>query len=81
MIAKSGVFGQGELSCVSLFLKPNLFSVFLWEIRGCYKLSHAVIDFSKHTADINRETLASLGYKKKSLRGLQVRADRTGRQR
>uniref|UniRef100_A0A8B9Z878 Peptidase metallopeptidase domain-containing protein n=1 Tax=Buteo japonicus TaxID=224669 RepID=A0A8B9Z878_9AVES len=38
MIAKSGVFGQGGLSCVSLFLKPNLFSVFLWEIRGCYKL-------------------------------------------
>lgn len=81
MIAKSGVFGQGKLSCVSLLLKPNLFSVLLWEIRGCYKLSHAVIDFSKHTNGINRETLVSLGQKKKRLRGLLAKADRTGRQR
>lgn len=81
MIAKSGVFGQGRMSCVSLLLKLNLFSVPLWEIRGCYKLSHAVIDFSKHTTDINRETVVSLGEEKNRLRGLLARADRTRRQR
>lgn len=75
-IAKSGGFEQGKLSCASLLLKPNLFSVFLWQIRGCFKLSHAVIDFSKHKTDINRETLVSLGQKKR-LRSFLARADRT----
>ena len=79
-IAKSGGFGQGKLSCANLLLKLNLFFLFLWEIRGCYKLTHAVIDFSKHTTDINRETLVSLGQKKR-LRGLLARADRTVRER
>lgn len=60
MIVKSGDFGQGKLSRVCLLLNPNLFSVFLWKIRGCYKLSHAIIDFSKHSTDINSETLVSL---------------------
>lgn len=81
MIAKSGGFGKGRMSCVSLLLKPNLFSVPLWEIRGCYKLSHAVIDFSKHTTDINRETVVSPGEEKNRLRDLLARADRTRRQR
>lgn len=81
MIAKSEGFGQGKLSCVCLLLNPNLFSMFLWKIRGCYKLSHAIIDFSKHSTDINSGTLVSLRQRKKSLRGLLARAGRTGRQR
>lgn len=81
MIAKSGGFGQGKLSCVCLLLNPNLFSVFLWKIRGCYKLSHAIIDLSKHSTDINSETLVHLRQRKKRLRGLLARAGRTGRQR
>lgn len=63
MIAKSGVFRQGKVSCVNLLLKPNLFSGFLWEIRGCYELTHAVFGFSKRTIDINRQILVSLGQK------------------
>lgn len=81
MIAKSGGFGQGKLSCVCLLLNPNLFFLFLWKIRGCYKLSHIIIDFSKHSTDINSGTLVSLRQRKKRLRGLLARVGRTGRQR